>query len=229
MKKIITLIFALLIGSNALSGQSAQGNFEEQLPDSVKYYLPDFKEGRIIYKDGGFSAAKFNISTIDQTIRFIDSNGKVMGIKDNGSVDRVYIGGSVFLRHRSYYLALSLDIDEVYLCATHRLQLGDQKKGAFGSESSTSNIKEVKKVEGYGGMIYDLNGKQPYEVKIIPFIYRNHVAYAPTKKLLLKLFKDKTILINNYLDTHKVNFNDFGQVYDLMVAIKDGDKPQSGI
>lgn len=212
-----------------MSGQSAQGNFEKQLPDSVKYYLPEFKEGRIIYKDGGFSTAKFNISTLDQTLRYMDSDGKVMGIKDNNSVDRAFIGGSIFLRYRSYYLALSMDIGDVYLCATRRLQFGDQKKGAFGSESSTSNIKEVKKVEGSGGMIYDLNGKQTYEVKIIPFIYRKHVAYAPTKKLLLKLFKDKTDLINNYVETHKVNFNDFDQVYDLMSAIKDGYKPQAGM
>ena len=79
MKKIISLILALTIGNIALSGQSAQGDFEKQLPDSVKYYLPEFMEGRIIYKDGGFSTGRFNISTLDQTIRYMDSDEKVMG------------------------------------------------------------------------------------------------------------------------------------------------------
>lgn len=228
MKKIISLILALTIGNIALSGQSAQGDFEKQLPDSVKYYLPEFMEGRIIYKDGGFSTSKFNISTIDQTIRFIDSEGNVMGIKDNSSVDRAFIGGSIFLRYRNYYLAISLDIDDVYLCATRKLLIGDQKKGAFGTESSTSNIKEVKRVEGHGGMIYDLNGKQNYEVKNIPFLYKNNIAYAPTKKRLLKLFKNKSDLINKYLETHKVNFNDFDDVLSLMMAIKNSEKTLDG-
>lgn len=220
MERIITIILAIIIGSSTLSGQSAQGDFEKQLPDSVKYYLPEFMEGRIIYKDGGFSTAKFNISTIDQTIRFIDADGKVMGIKDNASVDRASIGGSLFIRYRTYYLAFALDIDGIYLCATRKLLFGDEKKGAFGSESSTSNIKEIKRIEGQGGLIFDLNGNPSYEVRTIPFIYRNKVAYAPTKKLLLRFFKDQSDIINAYLDTNKVNFNDFNQVYQLMSAIK---------
>ena len=220
MKKIISLILALTIGNIALSGQSAQGDFEKQLPDSVKYYLPEFMEGRIIYKDGGFSTGRFNISTLDQTIRYMDSDEKAMGIKDNASVDRASIGGLLFIRYRTYYLAFSLDIDGTYLCVSRRLVFKDEKKGAFGSESSTSNIKEVKKIESHGGSVYDLNGNPSYEIKNIPFIYRNKVAYAPTKKLLLRFFKDRADTINNYLDTHKVNFTDFHQVYQLMTAIK---------
>ena len=93
MKKIISLILALTIGNIALSGQSAQGDFEKQLPDSVKYYLPEFMEGRIIYKDGGFSTGRFNISTLDQTIRYMDSDEKVMGIKDNASLTGLQLEG----------------------------------------------------------------------------------------------------------------------------------------
>lgn len=77
-----------------------------------------------------------------------------------------------------------------------------------------------KKIESHGGSVYDLNGNPSYEIKNIPFIYRNKVAYAPTKKLLLRFFKDRADTINNYLDTHKVNFTDFHQVYQLMTAIK---------
>ena len=75
---------------------------------------------------------------------------------------------------------------------SRRLVFKDEKKGAFGSESSTGNIKEVKKIESYGGSVYDLNGNPSYEIKNIPFIYRNKVAYAPTKKLLLRFFKELT-------------------------------------
>lgn len=221
MKKFFIIAAIFLSGFFASSAQSLQGSFEKELPDSVKYYIPEFENGRVIYKDGQFATGKFNISTLDQTLRYIDANGKVMGITDNSSIDRVQIGKMMFIRHQNYYLALALNVDDVYLCASRRLVFADSKKGAFGMESSTTNIKEAKKVEGTGGMIYDLNGKPSYTVKNIPYLYRKNVAYAPTKKLLLRFFKDKSEQINAYLDNHRVNFSDFDQVYDLLAAIND--------
>lgn len=221
MKKIFIIAAILLSGIFTSSAQSLQGSFEKELPDSVKYYIPEFENGRVIYKDGQFSTGKFNISTLNQTLRYIDENGKVMGITDNSSIDRVQIGKMMFIRHQNYYLALTLNVDDVYLCANRRLVFADSKKGAFGMESSTTNIKEAKKIEGTGGMIYDLNGKPSYTVKNVPYLYRKNVAYAPTKKLLLRFFKGKSQQINTYLDSHRVNFSDFDQVYDLLAAINE--------
>lgn len=219
MKRIFALA-AILLTLIPAAAQSLQGTFEKELPDSVKYYVPEFENGRVIYKDGQFSTGKFNISTLDQTLRYIDADGKVMGISDNSSIDRVYIGRMMFIKHHNYFLAFSLEVDDVYLCANRKLVFDDAKKGAYGMESSTTNIKEAKKIEGSGGVIYDLNGKPSYTVRNYPFLYRKNVAYAPTKKLLMRFFKDKSERINEYLENHKVNFNDFDQVYDLLTAIK---------
>lgn len=220
MKRIIAIVAIMASAMMSLHAQSLQGTFEKQLPDSVKYYLPEFLDGRIIYKDGQFSTGKFNISTLDQTLRYVDNDGNIMGIADNASVDRASIGGMLFLKYRTYYLAFTLEVDGIYLCASRRLVFEDSKKGAFGLESSTTNIKEVKLVEGSGGKVFDLNGNPAYTVRKYPYIYKNNVAYAPTKRLLLRFFKDKAGKINAYLENHKVNFNDFDQVYDLMSAIK---------
>lgn len=137
-------------------------------------------EGRIIYKDGGFSTGRFNISTLDQTIRYMDSDEKVMGIKDNASVDRASIGGLLFIRYRTYYLAFSLDIDGTYLCVSRRLVFKDEKKGAFGSESSTGNIKEVKRLRATEAVSMT-------STEIHPMKSRTFLSFTGTRLLTLLL------------------------------------------
>ncbi len=220
MKRIITLACLAFLSLSPVWAQSSQKDFEKNLPDTVKYYLPNFGEGRVVYKDGQFSKGKFNISTLDQTLRFIDEKGEVMSLTDANSVDRVSIDGMLFIKYQSNYMAFSLDIDDVYLCASKRLEFKDSKKGAFGSESSTTNIKQASKIEGYGGQIFDLDGNLNYTVKLYPYIYKNKVAYVPSRKIILRTFKDRTEKIEAYLAEHDVNFNDFDQVYALLSAIK---------
>lgn len=220
MKKIIISACLALVSLLPSLAQSSQKDFEKNLPDSVKYYLPNFGEGRVVYKDGQFSKGKFNISTLDQTLRFIDENGEVMSLTDANTVDRVSIDGMLFIKYQNSFMAFSLDVDDVYLCASKRLEFNDAKKGAFGSESSTTNIKQANKVEGYGGQIFNLDGNLNYTVKLYPFIYKNKVAYVPTRKIILRTFKDRADKIEAYLAEHDVNFNDFDQVYALLSAIK---------
>ncbi len=221
MKISFASIALTLLSLLPLGAQSSQRDFEKNLPDSVKYYLPSFGQGRVVYKDGQFSNGIFNISTIDQTLRFIDEGGNVMALADDASVDRVSIDGMLFIKYRNGFLAFSLDIGDVYLCASRCLEFKDSKKGAFGAESSTTNIKEVRKVEGFGGQIFDLDGNLNYTVKLYPYIYKNKVAYVPTHKLILRTFKDRTEKIDAYMAEHDVNFSDFDQVYALLAAIKD--------
>ncbi|MDO4825925.1 MAG: hypothetical protein Q4B16_00015 [Bacteroidia bacterium] len=221
MKSFLAAATLTLLSLIPLGAQSSQKDFEKNLPDSVKYYLPSFGQGRVVYKDGQFSNGRFNISTIDQSLRFLDESGNVMALSDAGSVDRVSIDGMLFIKYQNSFMAFSMDIGDVYLCASRRIEFKDSKKGAFGLESSTTNIKEARKIEGYGGQIFDLDGNLNYTVKLYPFIYKNKVAYVPSRRLILRTFKDRTEKIEAYLAEHDVNFSDFDQVYTLLAAIKD--------
>lgn len=62
--------------------------------------------------------------------------------------------------------------------------------------------------------------------EIHPMKSRTFLSFTGTRlltlllKIVAEVFKDRADTINNYLDTHKVNFTDFHQVYQLMTAIK---------
>ena len=74
MKRVLVSVLCALC-TLAAGAQSRQASFEAMLPDSVKYVLPAFAEGSLVYKDGGFSKGSFNISALDQTLRYIDTDG----------------------------------------------------------------------------------------------------------------------------------------------------------
>ncbi len=90
MKRLLILL-ALCASIVASFGQTSQQEFESGVPDSLKYVLPQFALGQVVYKDGTYSAGKFNISTIDQSIRFIDRDGSEKALVDGSNVDRVTI------------------------------------------------------------------------------------------------------------------------------------------
>ena len=102
----------------ALLGQNKQLEFEATLPDSVKYYVPEFTAGSIVFTDGGFSTGKLNISVVDQTVRFVDKSGEILSLSNQDQVDRVVIGKYLFLKNGNEFAAVVRSADEASLVVT---------------------------------------------------------------------------------------------------------------
>lgn len=217
------LLFAVL--SLPIYSQTAT-KLEQMLPDSAKYFAPNFGFGRITYKDGQYSMGKFNICTVDQRIRYIDQDGTEMMLRDNEMVDRVSIDGTLYLRHGDVFVALDQNLGDVYLCICRKLVFKDSKKAGFGAESSTTAIKTVSGFSGSGmfgdyssGNYYDLQSLPDYVIKEVPYLYNNGRMYNSSKKSFMKLFKEKKEEIESYLSSHIINFQDYAQVLELWNAI----------
>ena len=219
MKRVLVSVLCALC-TLAAGAQSRQASFEAMLPDSVKYVLPAFAEGSLVYKDGGFSKGSFNISALDQTLRYIDTDGSEKAFYDDNVVDRVTIGGVLFIRPQASYLGIVGIWDEVMLCVEKRLKFDDAKRGAYGTVSSTSNIKSIQVVGTGDGSQFHFDGDLRYEIKETPYLYRKGRVYVPTKKLLCKFFPDKKDRIENYLRENKVDFSVYPDVAKLMEGLK---------
>ena len=219
MKRIMLALTAALLGFWALDAQTLQSGFEASLPDSVKYFLPEFAQGRIVYKDGGFSTGTFNISTLDQTLRYIE-DGKEMSLDRNLAVDRVFIGNHLFIKHLNEYLCVSESVGDVFLCVGRQFRLNDTKKGAYGSASATSNIKEVGQMEGASGELYNLKGFPNFKIVEVPYLLKDNKVSRPTRKQIRKLLPEKAGEIDSYLEGKQFNFDSFEQMLGLFQAIK---------
>ncbi len=209
---------SLMMGLYAWA-QSPQAEFEDSLADSVKYVLPEFGVGRVVYNNGEYSNGRFNISTLDQSLRYIGEGGKIMALTENDSVDRVTIGGMMFFRHNSTYVGVVRSVENVLLCSSRRMVFDDAKTGAYGMKSSTTSISQIGRVETGAGTLLNLNKASDYEIKVTPYIYRNNRFYGPTKKVLLKSFPDKAAQIEEYLNANDVNFSKLKDLEALFEAI----------
>jgi len=202
------------------SGQNSQMNFEKNLPDSIKYVLPEFGQGRLVYTDGGFSTGRFNISTIDQSLRYIDEKGEVMSVTDNGNIDRVTINGMLFIKHQSSYVGIVQQYDDIYLCASRKMEFKTNVNAGYGKASGTTAISTVNKITTDVGQTFDYTQADDYSIKLQPFILRNNRLYAPSKSSILKSFPDKADQIKAYLGDHDVNFNDFDAVKQMLDSLE---------
>lgn len=218
MKKVILSLCAFCLLALSVRAQSAQADFEATLPDSVKYVMPAFGPGNILYKDGGFSRGSFNICTVDNTLRYIDTDKSEKVLADPSQVESVSISGVLFLHAQNMYLGVVGDYDEVLLCVEKRMVFDDRKVGAYGTTSATSSIKTVGTATDNGATFRFSNVK--YEIKETPYLYKKGRVYVPSKKTLTKLFPAKKADIEAYLEETRIEFSDYRQVEALLEKLK---------
>jgi len=218
MKQIILSLCAFCLLTLSAGAQSAQAEFEASLPDSVKYVMPAFGPGNILYKDGGFSRGSFNICTVDNTLRYIDTDESEKVLADPSQVESVSISGVLFLHTQNMYLGVVGDYDDVLLCVDKRLVFDDRKVGAYGTSSATSSIRTVGASTESGSTFRFSNVK--YEVRETPYLYKKGRVYVPSKKTLTKLFPAKKADIEAYVQENRVEFSDYHQVEALLEKLK---------
>jgi len=218
MKQLILSLCAFCLLALSAGAQSAQADFEATLPDSIKYVMPAFGPGNILYKDGGYSRGSFNICTVDNTLRYIDTDESEKVLADPSQVESVSISGVLFLHTQNMYLGVVGDYDDVLLCVDKRLVFDDRKVGAYGTSSATSSIRTVGASTESGSTFRFSNVK--YEVKETPYLYKKGRVYVPSKKTLIKLFPAKKADIEACLQEDRIEFSDYRQVEALLEKLK---------
>lgn len=220
MRKLILIVGFFFAAVISLSAQTQQEKFEQSLPDSVKYYLPKFDKGRIVYTDGGFSSGTFNVGTLDQTIRFVAEDKSILAVTNMAEVDRVTIGGVLFMKNGSSLVAVVDTNGDILLGVTKRLEIDNfSKKGAYNTESQTSSVSTYGSVLTTGA-VYDLELGAKYKVKEYPYIVRKNTAHIASKNIFLKSFPSYKAEITKYLEDNKVDFTSVKDVTDLFTYIK---------
>ena len=221
--KTIASIIALVATAFIFTAQAqtSQMKFEKTVPDSLLYMMPAFDNGRVTYTDGDFSTGRFNICTLDQTLRYLDGNGDVMVLADAASISRVNIGGILFYHYNDMYIKSVDTAGEIILGVNRKMIINDSKRGAYGSESQTTNITQVNRVDDTAnGIVYSFAGDVKYKMQERPFLVLKNKVYEASKSSLSKCFPDKKDFIKSYLKEHKVHWNNVQEVKALFDLLK---------
>lgn len=207
VKRFIATLAAVAFASIALSAQT--------------YVHNEFENGRVYYKDGGFSAGSFNICIIDQSLRYIE-DGKEMILGSPENVDRVNIGKDIYFRRNGGYICWIDSADDVSLgLMKTALVKTDVKNAAYGATSETTRVSNISSIYD-GGNSYDLKSSLnlPCVYKSQVYLCRNNKFYPATSKRMTKMFPAKKAEIKAYLADKNVNFDDIDQVKALFEVVK---------
>ena len=225
MKRFISISFLMLICTAAFSQTVAftSPNAESQkMLDSVKYVLPEFAAGMVIFNNGEQSNGALNINTIDQKVHFVDPSGTILVLSNNEQVSRVFRKGRSFINSRYGYIEVYETAGDTFMGELRRVGfISEDKVGAFGSKSQTTSIQTINSVQTSGGYMVDFEKQKnsPYTYKKIPYLCRKGMFQTVTKKTLQKCFPDKKEAIEQYLAEKDPNLNNVDEVRELFKAL----------
>lgn len=214
MKSLLIIICSFLCVTNCLTAQKkekitvkAGTSVLDYFPFQERYRYPEFKSGVGYFKNGTKSSSKFNYNFFLGEIEYINLKD-TLAIKNVGDIILIAIAGDTFF-YDNGYLELIFG-GKVKVALKHYISLKEvQKKDAYGNASTGAAT------DSYGSMLtagdtYKLitNQDRVYEDISEFYLSTPTSGFVPyTKKKVLQLFPQNKKMIENYLETEKVNFD----------------------
>lgn len=213
----ILLFFTLVQGYGQTYTFSSPNDESMKMLDSVKYVLPQFTAGTVIFNNQGYSNGAVNIYTATQTVHFIDEKGNILEIDNNDQVKIVIAKRRNFLNSSYGFIELYESAGDVSIGELRTVNIiSEVKTGAYGSKSESTSIQSVGYVTD-NGMKTDLNinSRVPYIYRKVPYIIRKGAVLPANKKTFGRAFPQKKEFIEQYLKENKVNFDNVEEVREF--------------
>ncbi len=186
--KSLSIVCLALSTSLGLGAQEAG-----RIPDDVFYLMPEFADGIVYFRGQNPAQGKLNICAADNTLRFIDNDGKELAASPESAekIIMVQIDSVQFLHNQDGFYR-KCPVTATMGVALKRVVniMRGAKKGAYGIVDQTSSIRQYSTLYSEG-MSYNLNTGDPYEVSETLYLYVNQAIVPLTKKNLKKVFPDR--------------------------------------
>lgn len=186
MKRIVFAVLSLLAGVCA----GAQG--QKQL-DSLKYILPEFGQGTVIFADKQFNRGVLNISPLDQSVYCLSPEKDTLYVSGNPDIISVSVAGRSFVKWKdSFVEVITRDPDTGIGVIRSVVKVNNVKTGAYGMSSSTASIKSYS-VDANTGILTNLIIDDPrnYVYTRTACLMSKGKYYPVSKKSFEKVFPDK--------------------------------------
>lgn len=200
------LVFtACLMALLSVEGFAQDQKYIDGIPADVYYLMPDFADGIVYFYSQAPAKGKLNICAVDQTLRFMDKDGKELQANEDQGISKVRIDTVWFLKSpEAFYRMYPVTSDSGIALRREVKIVSDAKEIAFGMTSQTGAIKTINKVYSDGVSVDITKEKRyPYEITELIYLYKGNAVAAFNKKSLKKVFPAKKAEIDEYFNTHK--------------------------
>ena len=182
------------------AGVAAQDKTVNGIPPDVYYLMPSFGKGMVYFSGQAPAQGDLNICALDNSLRFLDKEGKELVAASIDNVVRVVIDTVWFLRHNEAFLRLHPLTHDKGVAVQRDIRIEwDTHEGAYGTKSRTSSIREYGTVYT-DGVAHTLERTRdyPYSVSETLYRYNGNEIFVLAKKNFRRLFPEKKAEIDGY-------------------------------
>jgi hypothetical protein len=224
MNKFLIPLFALMWQS-VLSQKSETivVNPVKQNEDEVlkrMYQYPQFLPGKAIYMNGDVTSSKLNYNYILNQVIFISPAGDTLQLLNGGDFSKIVIGVDTFYYYNKVFLQ-QLTHDSLYNVLKKRslVNMGSEKKGAYGTYSGNSAITNVSTMSQGEMANIHLPSDENFTFAFKETYYlsgRFGAIYPANKKGANDLFGKNEKALKQFLEKNPVDFNKKEDLEKLM-------------
>ena len=228
MRKAVIIIAILLLpviyASTQKKSYTVKGDDEidASLPDSLKFIYPRFVHGTVYFRNGNFSNAILNYNLLKGEMLFIDPKGDTLTIDNEATIRSISINKDSFYYDKGY-LQLVSSYPEIKLAKRESIDVTDElKMGGYGQTSSVSAITSISSVYR-GTEVARLKSRG--ELLLLKhtryFIGDKFNNFIPaTKKNIIKIFKVKDAVAEDFLKENRIQFNKEDDLKKLIIFLQ---------
>lgn len=170
----------------------AQENRHGGIPDEVYYLLPSFGQGTVYFTGQAPAKGLLNICALDQSLRFLDKEGKELEAAEADNVIKVLIDTAVFLHYQDAFYRMYPLNQALGVAVLRDVQIvKEAKQAGYGTTSETSSAREYNQIYS-DGVSYNLGSDKPtpYKLSETLFLYKGDDILTLNKRNLRKLFPE---------------------------------------
>jgi hypothetical protein len=176
------------------------------------YHYPNFKIGKIFFRNNTITDARLNYNYLNGEVEFISPNNDTLAISKEQmlNIARVIIDTSTFFYNKGYLELVAQNSVGRLLKKQQFDVLKREKIGGYGQPSSTSAIESYGSFkESYGTRQFNLKVRENITLVLKTNYFfgdQYHEVLPATKKNIYKVYPAKKEVIDSYLKENEVDF-----------------------
>jgi len=192
------------------------------------YRFPNFKQGKVFFRDGTITSANLNYNFLNGHIEFISSNGDTLALVKEQilNLKTVIIDSSRFYYHPVYgYMEQIANNEAGKILKKQDYKVFKREKiGGYEQPSSTTAIESYSSFTNVDGSILTtLSVRENVALKRVKlyFFGDQYNTFLPAnKKNLLRLYPKSKAQLQSYLHKNEVDFNDEKDLKKLIALLE---------
>jgi len=196
------------------------------------YRFPNFRQGKVYFRDGTITSATLNYNFLNGHIEFISSNGDTLALVKEQilNLKTVIIDSSRFYYHSVYgYMEQIAGNETGKILKKQDYRVSKREKiGGYEQPSSTNAIESYSSfTSADGSILTSLIVKENITLKRVKlyFFGDEYNTFLPAnKKNLLRLYPKNKAQLQSYLNKNEVDFNSEADLKNLLLPLSQENK-----